>query len=222
VRADQLWHWIADKFELTTAPPPADDDPAVDWHNFTMDHDANLDYKYRAEVSYQFLLAEWAERPEIQDAWAKMAERYGLDKSYIKNVYAFSVADFTILYAFRSLAAGNSPAAEIGGLCSTTCRRSASLATTGPSTRWNLWRKSTGFAFKTSCCRQASSDNVAVQCRTPSNVLRVMAFAARTDFLHRPNAACRVVNKPVLSWLHAQRDRSGEPGPASVLPSKQI
>jgi hypothetical protein len=108
VRADQLWHWIADKFELTTGPPPADDDPAVDWHNFTMDHDANLDYKYRAEVSYQFLLAEWAERPEIQDAWAKMAEQYGLDKSYIKNVYAFSVADFTILYAFRSLAAGNS------------------------------------------------------------------------------------------------------------------
>jgi hypothetical protein len=66
---NRLWHWLASKFDLEARPPPADDDPNVKWKTVEMPHDSALEYKFRAKTSYQFLLAEWAERDETQAAW---------------------------------------------------------------------------------------------------------------------------------------------------------
>lgn len=88
---------MASFFGLKAPPPPADDDRNVQWSSYAAQQESAIGYPGVVAVcKYQFMLADWQQKPEIRKAWTEMADAQGLDVTLQSNDFMWSVLDRAI------------------------------------------------------------------------------------------------------------------------------
>lgn len=93
----RLFPLVASFFGLKAPPPPADDDRNVQWSSYAAQQESAIGYPGVVAVcKYQFMLADWQQKPEIRKAWTEMADAQGLDVTLQSNDFMWSVLDRAI------------------------------------------------------------------------------------------------------------------------------
>ncbi|KAJ5951932.1 uncharacterized protein N7479_010345 [Penicillium vulpinum] len=92
---EKFWPKLAERFQMPWTGPDTSDEAS--YETVIMPHDPPRGYGPPGAFRYRFRLASWAKRPEVQKAWAEIAEKSGLDEKEFRDIdRVFGFTDIAI------------------------------------------------------------------------------------------------------------------------------
>lgn len=95
----KFWPKLADRFQIPWKGPDTSDD--AEYQTITLPDSPPRGYGPPGAIRFRFLLAEWAKKPEVQKAWAEIAEMHGLREKGLRDVdRVFGFADLALTVSY--------------------------------------------------------------------------------------------------------------------------
>jgi hypothetical protein len=91
----KLWPKLAERFRIPWTGPDISDEAS--YATITFPTDLPRGYVPPGMVQFRFTLANWAKTPEVQQAWAEIAEKHGLREKELRDIdRVFGFADLLL------------------------------------------------------------------------------------------------------------------------------